>query len=241
MDGIKQLLEQLGVEESLLNEDFVKSLGLLVEAKINEHKDDVEERLEEENRQSITEFKEKLTDQIDEYLAYFAEEYIRENKENIIGTVEVNTANKILEAMSGFVNDFNIELSEETISDSDEIDDLRGSLNTAVNKNIALERENRELNQQTLINEFANENIGTASERSSFKRLAENFEFEDEETFTEKLVYLKENIILATGSGDSDDNLENQEEIDAQKQTLKESDNGSDMKNYLKVLAKNSA
>lgn len=240
---IQKLLEQLGVDKEVFNEDFTKQLGLLIEAKVGEHKKELEEQLEETNREEIGEFKDGLIDQLDSYLEYFVEKYIEDNQEEIQSAVEVDTARRVLEKFDGMVNEFNMNLSEDNISNEQELDELKEDYNKSVNSNMKLERENKELKRQSMVAEYANDHIDVDSEKASFTRLAENFEYIDEDSFKDKLDYLKENIHITKSSSDNDDNtLTDKEQLDNQASKLTESTTTGDnsMKQYLTVLERTS-
>ena len=233
---IKNLLEKLNISPELFNEDFVKQLGLLIESKIENHKKQIEEKVQEDNETELTTFKENLVDQLDQYLNLFVEGYIEDNSEELVDAVKVSTAEKILEKFDNLVNTFNMELSEDNVSNEIEFDELKESYNTVIKEKLFLEKELNETKKSNLITEYVNK-MKTDSEKERFKNLAQSFEYEDTEVFTEKLEYLKNNISITNLTEDNE--LEEQEITENQQKTLieKSSDKTSDtMKGYLQVL-----
>lgn len=237
---IQELLAKMGVDKEIFNEDFVKQLGLLLEAKTGNFKKQIESELQDENQKELAEFKEELVEQLDQYLNLFVEKYIEDNKDVIHEAVEVDTARKVLQKFDHLVDEFNVELSEDNVSNEIEMDGMKSQLNSIVNEKISLEREVTELRKQKIVSEFVNQHLNVDSEKDSFSRLAESFEYEDEDSYREKLEYLKENISITTDTT-NDDNLEDKEMLENQTKDLKESEETSeDMKEYLQVLENSS-
>lgn len=240
---IKDLLEKLGVDKEIFNEDLIKQISLVIEAKVGERKTELEESLEESNREELAQFKDDLVDKLDEYMEYWTTDYLEENKEEITNAVEVSTARKVLEKFHGMVEMFNMELSEDYMDNEDELDESKEHVNTLVNENIKLVKELQETQKDYMVAEYANRNISIGSEKAGFVKLAENFEYEDITSFKEKLDYLKENIHITESFNSG---YEDSETLENQRKTLEEShldedDNNEvadDMKTYLKVFGK---
>lgn len=235
---IRELLEGLGIDKKILSAKAVKQMALVFEAKVNEKVSVREQELEEANDEMVDSFKDEMVEKLDEYMNYFAENYIEENKDEITDAVTVKTAQKVLENFNGMVNEFNLSLDEDTIDQSEEIDNLKEQLNSSVNKGLLYERKLEESYKAQLIAEAASD-IDTDSERDSYVAIAENFDFNNIDDFAEKLVFLRENI--NTSITDDVETLEETELYDAQDNLLEESNEGNtdpNMKKYLKVYAR---
>lgn len=213
---------QIADQKEIFTDELLEKLSVVFEAKINEHKsvvaEEVKAELEEYNKAEISEFKSELTTQLDEYLNFFVEKFLDENQEQIHEDVKVKTAEKVLEKFEGIVQLFNIELDESTISQDEEIDNLKEELNEAVNYNIALENEVREFQKAQVIAEEANK-IKIESERATFIKLAKNFDFLDEDSFKSKMDTLSESINISKKGVVE---LEEQEVTKAQQNPLEE-------------------
>lgn len=199
---VQVLKESLQIQgkEDIFTDELLESLSTVFEAKILEHKQTVEDQvkveLEEANRSEIIEFKSALTDQLDEYLNYFTEKFLDDNQEQIHEDVKVKTAERVLARFNGLVNDFNIQLDESTLDQDETIDSLKEELNDAVNRKIELEEEMRIVKKQQCIQEAADD-IDVSSEKATFVKLAENFDYKDEDQFKEKLTALSESVIIS--------------------------------------------
>lgn len=240
-DEIKVLLEKLEVDQEVFTEDFTKEFAILVEAKVGEHKNELEASLEADNKAELETFKEEMITKLDDYLNYFVEKYVEDNQEEIHSAVEVSTAKKVLEKFHGMVEDFNMQLDEDSISNEEEMDELRDDHNAAVNEKITLERENRKLKRAAMVAETASD-IEIGSEKASFTKLAEALEYTDDESFQDKLEYVKENISI-TRTTSNDNELEDAEQTENQSKQLDEADSSEEpkgMSNYLAVMERSS-
>jgi len=231
---------QLGDKEEIFSDDLLEKLSVIFEGKIKEGQalaeEQIKEELEEANRQEIGEFKSGLVDQLDEYLNYFVEKFLSENQEQIHEDVRVKTADKVLEKFNGIVNQFNMELDEETISQDEEIDELKAELNESINTKIELESDIAELMKEKAIAEKS-QAIAIDSQKATFIKLAESFDYTDSDVFAGKLSTLSES--LGHSEEKAEETLEEQEVHENQKE-LKESTNTKKIKpateRYVKYL-----
>jgi ribosomal protein L19 len=237
-DEIKALLEKMDVDQEVFTEDFTKQFALMVEAKVGEHKNELEESMEADNKAELETFKTEMVEKLDEYLNYFVEKYIEDNQEEIHSAVTISTAKNICEKFHGIVEDFNMQLDDTVVSDEYKMEDLEKQSNQAINRSIVLERENKKLKRSALVTEVA-EDIEIESEKSSFTNLAEALEYTgNDESFLEKLEYVRDTIITKTTS--EGDILEDAEQTENQSKKLEEADNSGTtddkMSGYLAVL-----
>lgn len=236
---IRKLLEGLEIDQDLLSEKAIKKMSLMFEAKVNGKVKLIEAKLDKRNDAELEEFKSEMVEKIDEYMNYFAGEYIEENKNSIEDAVTVKTAKVVLEKFNGMVQDFNMSLDEDTINQEEEMTELKEQLNASVNKSLVVQEQLIEATKKALINESAAD-IEIESERDSFIALAENFDFDNPEAFEENLTFLKENINTSTEEFET---LEESETGDNQGKVLEESSEikSGPMPGYLQVFSKKSA
>lgn len=180
---LEKLFEQINSE--LLTPEVKVQLSAIFESKLNEAIKAKEQELETQNKTEITEFKENLINQVDEYLNYFTEEYASENQEQIAESVKVSAAKKVLITLDKLVEEFNIELSDEKIGDDKELTDLKTKLNTKENENISLKKTLSEAKRLVILDSIASQ-FEITSQREKFETLAENLSYEDEKSFTAK-------------------------------------------------------
>lgn len=236
-DEIMKIFENLELDKDIFNEDVMKQISLFIESKVGEEKATLKESLEEQNAEELSTHKEELTDQLDEYLNYFVEKYIEDNKEEITDSVKIKTAERVLKEMNSFVQNFNIKLNEDVVVNEEETDQLKEELNTVVNEKIRLEREIKELSKQQLVSEKA-KSFEVESEKSTFEQIAENLDYQDDESFQESLNFLAEKIDTFKPSDDEGEKLEEKETSDNQDKPLEEDSKGDPMDKYLKFLTR---
>lgn len=235
---LNAILESLKLDEEIFTDEVMSKIALVVESQSNERLQEKETALEEKNKKEIAAFKEQLIDQLDSYLNYFVENFIKENKQQITDSVKVKTADRVLENFNNMVSDFNLSLSEEVVDQTTEINDLKEKLNKAVNENISLKEDINESNKYALILEQVQE-IKIDSEKSTFAKIAENFDYKDDDSFKAKLTTLRESIVTEKEK-DVDEEMDDKEMEEAQdedpeEEVQQESISGN-MKSYLKVL-----
>ena len=199
-----------------LTEDFKKRTTLVFETAVKAHvkanlskiEEKMEENLAEQTASQLTDITEKL----DGYLDYMVTEWLEENEQ----AVENGLKNEILE---GFVSGMQklfaenyIEIPNEKYNVVDEqakeIEALKESLDNEMNKNVEAKTQLADATAEKIFREVT-EDL-TETQKAKMKSLAEGVEFEDAETYAEKLNTLKatyfpseaekEEVIAADGS-----------------------------------------
>lgn len=222
MESIKELFKGLELDESIFSEAVVDKMAVVMESQLVEAEKAIEAKLEEKYEAELVEYKEFLEGQLDSYLNEFTTEFVEKNKEQIHESVKVKTAEKVLSKFATMVEDFNLALSEESVTDSLESDDLKEQLNAKVNENIQLKEAIAETKVKTLIEEAASD-IDVDSTKAKFVGLAESLTFEGDVAFESKLNDLKESLSPAKESVEplvEAEVLENQEEVIEESSTL---------------------
>jgi hypothetical protein len=232
MDKLTELFESINSE--ILTDEVKLQMSTLFEAAINEAVEAKEQELEESNRVEISEFKEELVEQVDEYLNYFVEEYIKENETVVEDYAKVKLAEKVLRNFKQMTEAFNISLSEESISSEDEVEELTAENTKLVNKLIEAKKETELVKKAAFIAEAA-EKLDTDIQREKLVEQAKGLEF-DEEIYEAKLQVLVDTILVkeSKDADEDDEQLEDLEESTVDKKpVIKESDQ---MAGYLKMM-----
>ena len=223
---LDELFEKISSE--VLTEDVKLQMSTLFESSLNEAIKAKEQQLEEANRGEIAEFKQDLTNQIDEYLNYFVEEFVTENEDIIDSHVKVKTAEKVLETFSKIVNDFNVQLSEEKEQETEEIDELKQENNKLHTKIMESKKEIELVKKAAMISEACGK-LETDLEKEKLIESAKTVEFDT--IFEGKLGVFVEQIISSRKSEEPVQKL--QEEIKEVPVVKKTTDA---MSSYLKYL-----
>lgn len=227
MDQLTELFESINSE--ILTEEVKLQLGTLFEAAVNEAVAAKETELEEANKAEITEFKAELVEQIDEYLHYFTEEYIKENEAVVEDFQKVKLAEKVLRNFKQMCEAFNISLSEESISSEDELEEAKAENNKLINQLIESRKETEMVKRAAFIAEAA-EKLESDIQREKLVEQAKGLEF-DEETFEQKLGVLVDTILVKEAQTEEPATLTEEEEHPVETPKV-----SSAMQGYLKYI-----
>ena len=181
-----------------LTEDFKARTKLVfetaVKAKVKENLKSVEDRMEAELAEQTADTLADITEKLDGYLDYMVSEWIEENGK----AIEHEQKNEILE---GFVSGMQklfaenyIEIPDERYNVVDEqakeIKSLKESLDAEMNKNVEAKGKLAEASAEKIFREVT-ETL-TETQKAKMKTLADGVDFDDSETYAEKLNTLKD-------------------------------------------------
>jgi hypothetical protein len=180
-----------------LSEEFQEKARTIFEAaistKVNEIKENLQSAYETVLVEEIETIKEGLTERLDAYLEYVADEWIQENALAVEHGLKTEMTESFLAGMKGLFEDHYVTIPEDRYdvieSMVDKLDEMEGKLNEQIERNVAL---NRRLAESVADVIFAEVAEGLAlSQKDKLATLAENVEFESESDYREKLVTLK--------------------------------------------------
>ena len=193
-----------------LSEEFQEKARTIFEAaistKVNEIKENLQSAYETVLVEEIETIKEGLTERLDAYLEYVADEWIQENALAVEHGLKTEMTESFLAGMKGLFEDHYVTIPEDRYdvieSMVDKLDEMEGKLNEQIERNVAL---NRRLAESTADVIFAEVAEGLAlSQKDKLATLAENVEFESESDYREKLVTLKKSYFPENASAQRD-------------------------------------
>jgi len=197
-----------------LSEEFQEKARTIFETAIKSRIGELKEELAKEYEQSLTEeitsIKEELEDRTDAYLEYVAEEWLEENRLAVEHGLKTEMTESFLSGMKGLFEDHYVTIPEEKYdvvnSMVEKLDEMEDKLNEQIQKNVAL---NKRLAESVADVIQADVSEGLAlSQKEKLASLAENVEFDSEETYREKLVTLRESYFPTnTGTRDNSETL----------------------------------
>ena len=214
--------EEFDIEEDVnallegedLSEEFQEKARVIFEAairsKVSEIKESLQSSYEEALVEEIQSIKEELTDRVDAYLEYVADEWIFENKLAVENGLKTEMTESFLQGMKSLFEDHYVTIPEDRYdvieSMVDKLDEMEAKLNEQIERNVAL---NRRLAESVADVIFADVAEGLAlSQKDKLASLAENVEFDSEANYREKLVTLRESY-FPTNTGTQRDDSEN--------------------------------
>jgi hypothetical protein len=157
-------------------------------------KEEVQKQYEESLTEEVANLKSELTERVDSYLEYVAQEWLTENQLSVEQGLKTEMTESFLTGMKSLFEEHYVTIPEEKYdvlnSMVEKLDEMEDKLNEQINKNIAL---NKRLAESVADVILADVSEGLAlSQKDKFTSLAENVEFDSEETYREKLVTLRE-------------------------------------------------
>lgn len=189
---LEKLFEKVNSE--LLTDEIKLELSTIFESQLNEAIAAKEQELEEGNATEIAEFKDEMITKLDEYLAYFVEEFTKEQEDQIVESVKVERATEILETFDTMVKSFNMQLSEESLEESADLEEAKTKLSEQTETIINLRKEVEGMQVAQIVEAKASE-FDVDTEKEKFRKLAETVTFGgDVEEFTSKIDVIAESI-----------------------------------------------
>ena len=225
----------LGGEE--LSEEFREKAKLVFESALNSKVSEIHEALEVQYEIKLEEakegLKEALTDRVDSYLEYVAEEWMTENELAIEHGLKTEMTESFLSGMKGLFEEHYVTIPEDKYdvleSMVEKLDDMETKLNEQIDKNIGL---NQRLSESVSDNILDQVSEGLAvTQKEKLASLAESVEFESEEEYREKLETLKESYFSRSPVSTSEAPQTLSEGVDTTEAPI-----GSGMEAYLRTL-----
>ncbi|CAB4124358.1 prohead core protein [uncultured Caudovirales phage] len=204
---IKKKMGEMGCKEDIdalfngeeLSEEFREKVTTIFETAVIARAVAVVEEMEEEilaaAEESIEEIKAELEEQVDAYLGYMVEEWVRDNELAIETGLKAEIVEGFMSDLKNLFVEHNISIPDETVdvleSMTQELDELTDKLNEQMNANIELSRKIDESTRQSVINSVC-EGL-TATQAEKVKTLAEGVEFTTEGEYGKKIGIIREN------------------------------------------------
>ena len=210
----EEVKEEFDIEEDVnallegeeLSEEFQEKARTIFEAAIKtrvaEIKEQIQSQYEEQLIEEVAAIKSELVDRVDAYLEYVADEWIQENALAVEHGLKTEMTESFLQGMKSLFEDHYVTVPEDRYdvieSMVDKLDEMEEKLNEQIQRNVAL---NRRLAESVADVIFAEVAEGLAvSQKDKLASLAENVEFDSEETYREKLVTLRNSYFSNTAT-----------------------------------------
>ena len=186
------------LEGEELSEEFQDKARTIFEGAIRSKVAEIKEELQESYAVALVEeldkIKEGLTERVDSYLEYVADEWFVENALQVETGLKTEMTESFLAGMKSLFEDHYVQIPEEKYdvlnSMVDKLDEMENKLNEQIDRNVALNRRLAESSADVIFSSVAEGLADTQKEKLA--TLAENVEFESESDYREKLGTLKE-------------------------------------------------
>lgn len=204
--GKKKMQEDYDVEEDVnalvanedLSEEFKEKARTIFESALRSKVSEIQESLEEQYNDALYEevqvIKEELTERVDSYLEYVAEEWLYENQLAVTRGIKEELTQSFLSGLKSLCEDHYVELPEEKYDVLEnmvnKLDEMETKLNEQIEKNVYL---NQRLSESVADRIFDTVADGLAvTQKEKLASLAESVEFESEDQYRDKLETLRE-------------------------------------------------
>ncbi len=181
-----------------LSEEFRDRAKTIFEAavtsKVNQEVAALKEAFEAELEKQVSDLKEELTTQVDDYLSYAAQQWMSENELAIEHGIKNDIAESFMKGLKGLFTEHNISVPEEKFNMLDgmteQLDEMESKLNEQIDTNVQLNKQLGGYMKMGIVSEVA---AGLAeTQKEKLASLAEGVEFESEEDFRNKVNTIKE-------------------------------------------------
>ena len=181
-----------------LSEEFQDKAKTIFEAAINSKLDQLNEQLAQKYEAAFEEevavMKSSLTERVDSYLEYVADEWFTENMISIEKGLKIDMTESFLSGMKELFEAHYVEIPEDKYdvlnSMVNKLDEMENKLNEQIEKNVSLNQRLSESVADGIVDQVSEGLAQTQKEKLA--SLAESVEFESETQYREKLETLKE-------------------------------------------------
>ena len=222
-----------------LSEEFEEKARTIFETAINSKVSIIKEDLEKEYakilQEEIDSTKVELTERVDSYLEYVANEWLEENSLAVEQGLKAEMSESFLTGMKSLFEEHYVSIPEDKYdvleSMVNKLDDMEEKLNEQIEKNVGLTKRLAESKSDGILSDVS-EGLAV-TQKDKLASLAESVEFESETDYREKLVTLRNSYfptrqVASTQSEDS--------EMLSEESKAPEAEATGTMANYLTTL-----
>lgn len=182
-----------------LSEDFKTKASTIFEAAVTARLNEEVVRLEEEYatklEEAVLEVTEELTDKLDDYLNYCVEQWMKDNEVAIEASLKTEVTEDFMEGLKNLFAENYIEIPEDKLDVLEQltakVEELEDKLNKQIGENIELSKSVSNYAKDDIFNEVCEGLVLTQVEK--LRQLAEGIDYDDPDTYKQKLVLVKEN------------------------------------------------
>ena len=234
-------LDALVESEATLSDEFKQKTAVIFESalksKLYEEVERIESAYEERLAEEIVAQRDELVEKVDSYLNYVVENWMEENRVAIQSGLRTEIAENFMESLKGLFVESYVDVPEskvDLVDDlADQVAELEESLYDTTANAIELSEEVELLKRFAIISEAVHDLADTQVEK--FETLVEDLDFEDEDSFAQKVSTIKESYFARTASGST--STESLEESYGEEEVLREETTPS-MDRYLSAIRK---
>jgi len=182
-----------------LSEEFKEKTTVLFEAavvaRVKQIEVELQERFESKLEDEVKDLTDTLTEQVDQYLSYVAEEWVKDNEIAIESSLRSDLTESFITGLKDLFEQHYVTFPEEKVDAVEtlakKVEELEEELNNQINTNLELVEAVQQYTKEQLI-EDASRGLAL-SQAEKFRTLCESVDFDyDEEQYVKKLSIIKE-------------------------------------------------
>ena len=199
-DDLSAISEALDLSEE--NAEKAKTIfKAAVQSKVQEVKEELDAKYQEELKTTVESVKTDLSEGVDKYLTYCAEEWTKENELAIERGLRSEMTENFIEGLKTLFVEHYVDVPEDKYDVIDELanrlEEMEAKLDGEVSQNMAIVEELDTLKRGNVVSEASKDLTDTQKEKLS--SLAEGVDFKDAEDFAEKISEIKEAYFKVDG------------------------------------------
>ena len=207
-DDLNAISEALELSEE--NQEKAKTIfKAAVQSKVTEIKEQLDSQYQEELKTSIETVKSDLSEAVNKYLSYTAEEWVKENELAIERGLRSEMTENFIEGLKTLFVEHYVDVPEDKYDVVDELanrlDEMEQKLDGEVSKNMEITEELETLKRGNVVREACEDLTDTQKEK--LESLAEGVDFKDATDFSEKVAELKDAYFPAEGESIEEDTI----------------------------------
>jgi hypothetical protein len=238
-DDLSAISEALDLSEE--NAEKAKTIfKAAVSSKVQEVSEELKAQYEAELKTTVETVKGDLSEAVDKYLTYCAEEWTKENELAIERGLRSEMTENFIEGLKTLFVEHYVDVPEDKYDVIDELanrlDEMEQKLDGEVNRNMDITEELDTLKRDNVVSDASKDLTETQKEKLS--SLAEGVDFKDAEDFAEKISEIKEAYFPAEGESVVEETLvvEGSEEFKVEESTEVQKD--PTMAKYTQAISK---
>jgi hypothetical protein len=208
---LKEDVAAILASESGLPKEFASKIGTIYEARVIDKVSSIQEEIEAEYAEkfeaAVLEVREALSEQVNDYLDYVVEEWMKQNELAIEKGLRSELTEEFIGSLRNVFLEHYIDIPAEKVDLVDElatkVEELTSELNEEVAKSVELKKQLGESKKSEILNGVCEGLTQTQVEK--VRTLAESVEFTAEGDYTAKVSTIRENYFPVTSGKKSTD------------------------------------
>ncbi len=202
-DQLKEDVAKILASETSLPKEFAEKVGTIYEARVTDKVATIEEQLkkqmDEEFKENVLIIKEELTKQINDFLTYVVEQWMKDNELAVEKGIRAELTEEFISGLRNLFTEHYIDIPAEKVDVVDElatkVEELTGKLNEEVAKGVELQKKLTEAKKEEVLKSVCEGLTQTQAEK--VRTLAESVEFTAEGDYSQKVTTIRENYFPA--------------------------------------------